>query len=244
MKPAKHILGGLALAALAGFATPTAHANSLQASPVLIELNGRSPSSAVNVRNTGRTPFEVQTRVFRWIQEGGNERFEETEAVVTSPPITTLDPGATYSVRVLRVDKNQPAKEEAYRVLVDQLPDESRLRSGTVALVMRHSIPVFVTPENAGGPQVRWSLGTEGGRLVLQATNTGGRRLRLSQVSVSLAGGKKVPFGNGLLGYVHAGSTMRWVAPASAGKVGSVASGGTVNVTTDLGTINVKAAGR
>lgn len=244
MKPSHYALGGIVLVVLSGIAVPTVHANSLQASPVLIELNGRSPSSAVNVRNTGRTSFEVQTRVFRWVQEGGEERLEETEAVVTSPPITTLDPGATYSVRVIRVDKSQPAKEEAYRVLVDQLPDESRLRSGTVALVMRHSIPVFVTPENAGGPQVRWSLGTEGGRLVLQATNSGGRRLRLSQVSVSLPGGKKVSFGNGLLGYVHAGSTMRWVAPAAAGKVGSAASGGTVSATTDLGTINVKAAGR
>lgn len=243
MKSVHGALGGIVLFALAGAVALPAHANSLQASPVLIELSGQAPSSAVNVRNTGKTPFEVQTRVFRWVQQGGEERFEETDTVVTSPPITTLDPGATYSVRVIRVDKSQPAREEAYRVLVDQLPDESRMRSGTVALVMRHSIPVFVTPENAGAPQVRWSLGTEGGRLVLQATNSGGRRLRLSQVSVSV-GGKKVSFGTGLLGYVHAGSTMRWVAPASAGKVGSIASGGTVHATTDLGTINVKAAGR
>lgn len=244
MQSVRSALGGLVVFALAGAVAPLAHANSLQASPVLIELNGASPSSAVNVRNTGKTPFEVQTRVFRWVQEGGDERLEETEAVVTSPPITTLDPGTTYSVRVIRVDKSQPVKEEAYRVLVDQLPDESGMRSGTVALVMRHSIPVFVTPENVNGPQVRWSLSTEKGRLVLHATNNGGRRLRLSQVSVSLSGGKKVSFGNGLLGYVHAGSTMRWIAPAAAGQVGGVASGGTVNATTDLGTIHVKAAGR
>jgi fimbrial chaperone protein len=217
----------------------TASATSLQAMPVLIEMPNGVGTSSVTVRNVGRAVFDVQTRIYRWKQVGGEDVLEETDDVATSPPIATLKPGSTYAVRIVRLDGKPVEREESFRVLVDQLPDEDKLRDGVVALVMRHSIPVFVAPESSGQPRLSWSVGTKNGRLVLRASNEGGRRVRLSEVSVTFENGKTVTFGKGLLGYVLSGSQMEWSAAAgSAASLGSIAK---ITATTDLGPLNVSA---
>lgn len=234
----KTTLGALALASLLACACAgaPAQAASLQASPVLVEMTDKAPTAVITVRNTGDKPINVQTRVMRWTQEGGRESLEEADDVVASPPMTTLRPGNNYAVRVVRTARGALSDEQAYRVLVDQLPDADSQRSGTVALVMRHSIPVFIGTGEAGQPKVSWTLGSRNGKLTLRATNSGSRRLRLAQVSVKLADGRKISFGNGLMGYVLAGSTMEWSSSAAATQ-----GAGTVTATTDLGPLTAQA---
>lgn len=236
------LAGALALAC-AGASAALAQASSpasLQASPVLIEMTDKAPSAVVTIRNTGSNPIEVQTRVMRWTQSEGQETLEEADEVIASPPMTTLKAGSNYAVRIVRTAKGPVEAEEAYRVFVDQLPDTDGQRSGTIALVMRHSIPVFLGTGQSGQPKVTWQLGSRNGKLTLRATNSGTRRLRLANVSVKLADGRKIGFGNGLLGYVLAGSTMEWSSNVAASR-GS----GTVSATTDLGALTAEAhAGR
>lgn len=224
---------------LACLSASVARAASLQASPVLIELRQDSPSATIQIRNTGQVPISVQTRVYRWMQESGEESLEETDDLAASPPMTTLQPGTTYSVRLVRVNRQPVAKEQAYRVLVDELPDPSRQQSGTIAMVVRHSIPVFLLANEAQPGQVAWTVGARNGRLVLRATNRGERRVRFSNVSVRLPGGQNVSFGSGLMGYALAGSTMEWLSP---GRLASSAvAGATVNANTDRGSITGQA---
>lgn len=210
---------------------------SLQASPILVEITDKSPSAVVTIRNTGDKPIQVQTRVMQWSQVRGQETLDEAEAVIASPPMTTLNPGVNYAVRIVRTARGAVRREEAYRVLVDQLPDPSNARGSIVALVMRHSIPVFLSGGQGGAARVEWELGARNGRLVLRANNHGSRRLRLAQVTVQLSDGRKVSFGNGLLGYVLAGSMMEWVSAAPA----AARPGGSVTATTDLGPLSAQA---
>lgn len=226
------------LALTGGLAPQAALAAALQASPVLVELRADSPSATIQIRNTGQAPIAVQTRVYRWTQENGEESLDETDDLSASPPMTTLQPGTTYSVRLVRVNRQPVAQEQAYRVLVDELPDPNRQQSGTIAMVVRHSIPVFLLGPEGKPAQLTWSVGTRNGRLVLRATNSGDRRVRLSNVSVRLPGGQNVSFGNGLLGYALAGSTMEWLSPGRAS-----GSGGTVTATTERGTVTGQATG-
>ena len=96
-------------------------------------------------------------------------------------------------------------------------------------------------PNAGGAPKVTWSVSSRNGRLVLRAQNAGERRLRLAKVSVTLAGGKTVSFGGGLLGYALAGSSMEWVSPGAvpAGALGPEAR---VSAETDLGPLEAKAS--
>ncbi|MGX9147799.1 fimbrial biogenesis chaperone [Mesorhizobium sp. 128a] len=197
-------------------------AASLRVAPTNLELLAPDSASVLNLKNDAKRPINVQVRVFRWTQEGGAERLEPTNAVVASPPATTLGPGADYVVRIVRVSKTPVAAEESYRVIVDELPDPSLKKAGTVNLVLRYSVPVFFRNPDASAPKVSWSLSRHGGALVLTARNSGDSRLRISDLKLT-QGGRRLSSRRGLVGYVLGGATMQWPIPGKSPSNGAVA---------------------
>ena len=129
-------------------------------------------------------------------------------ALGSSVPLR-LAPGAKQSVRVVRTGKTRVTGEEAYRVFVDEVPDLSRNRAGTVAFVTRLRIPVFFVAADARLPDVRWSLTRDSGGATLVAQNTGDVRLRLADLQL-VQGGGTVTSHPGLFGYVLGGASMRF----------------------------------
>ena len=216
-----------------------ANAASLQVAPVLLEIRTPGAASTVTLRNEGPRPISAQARVFRWTQVDGQDVLKPTDAVVASPPMVTLASRIDYAVRVVRTSRQPVVAEEAYRLVLDELPDRSREKDGTVALVLRHSIPVFLVPEDADPPKLSWSTQVQGGRLAVQVTNEGGRRVRLSRMRVGNPGGPAASFGDGLVGYALAGSTMSWSRPAPRGFTGRSAM---ISVQGDTGPINASAS--
>ena len=200
-----------AVAALAA-GVQVAGAASLQVAPLLVEVPAPGAASNVTLRNEGPRSVNAQVRVFRWTQEDGEDVLEPTDAVVASPPSAALASRADYLLRVVRTSRGPVAQEEAYRLLVDEIPDATEGRPGTIAMVLRHSVPVFFTPQEAEGPQLRWSTEVKGGQLHVTAVNEGGRRVRVAGLKVS-DGKSTVSFGNGLTGYALAGSSVTWVRP-------------------------------
>jgi fimbrial chaperone protein len=195
------------------FAAGSACAASLQVAPVLLDIAAPAAAAMVTLRNTGATPIATQIRVFRWVQEEGRERLEPTADVVASPPAAELRPGQDYVVRVVRLAKNAIAGEEAYRLLIDELPELSQ-RPRTVNFVVRHALPLFFAAPGRSASQVTWLVTQKGRVLSLTAVNAGDRRVRLA--SLRIAGGSNtVSFGSGLAGYALSHSVMSWTAPAS-----------------------------
>jgi len=110
---------------------------------------------------------------------------------------------------VVRVSKAPVRTEESYRVVVDELPDPSRRKAGTVNLVVRYLVPVFFRNPDASPPKVSWSLSRSGKGLRLSARNSGESRLRIADVTIT-QGGRRIAGQKGLLGYVLGGATMSW----------------------------------
>ncbi|MFE0015107.1 molecular chaperone [Mesorhizobium sp. NPDC059054] len=217
MHPLLKGLGGAVAFILSGM--PLAHAASLRVAPTTVELIGPDSAATLNLRNEARGPLNVQVRVFRWTQQGGSEQLEPTSEVVASPPSMKLKPNEDYTIRVVRVDKTPVGSEESYRVVVDELPDPSRKKAGTVNLVVRHMVPVFFRNADAGGPEVTWKLTRSGRSLMLTGENKGGSRLRLADLTLT-QGGKAIASRKGLVGYVLGGSVMQWPLGA-AGRLGA-----------------------
>ncbi len=190
-------------------------AASLQVQPALVDVVAPGAASTVTLRNTGPTPINVQVRVFRWSQADGEESLKPTEDVVASPPAVTLAPNSDYVARIVRIVKQPVVDEEAYRLLVDELPDVGQSKTNAVKLLVRHSIPVFFAAQDRTVPAVNWSILRRGDRVVLSARNDGGSRLRVSALSLRDQSGRSVTLGTGLVGYALSQSTMRWVLPAS-----------------------------
>lgn len=191
-------------------------AASLQVQPVLVDVAAPGAASTLTLRNDGTRPINVQVRVFRWTQADGEERLDPTEDVVASPPAVTLAPNTDYVTRVVRVAKQPPSGEESYRLLVDELPDAAQAKTNAIRLLVRHSIPVFFGAPDRTAPVVDWSIARRSDKVIVQATNRGDLRLRISGLSARDAAGKAISFGNGLVGYALGRSTMRWTAPSGA----------------------------
>jgi len=226
------------VAALSAMAWGMAHAEGLRVAPTSLDIPAPGATETLTLRNGGDAPIVVQARVFRWVQEGGSERYVPTREVVVSPPMTQLAPGATQTVRIIRTAKTRVNDEEAYRVFIDEIPDRSRLRPGQVAFATRLRIPVFFTARGATRADVRWSIRRQGGAAVLTARNAGQSRLKLADLRL-LRNGRTVYRQDGLFGYVLGGSEMRWVLKQGVG-------GGRLELRaeTNQGAIRTDVAGR
>jgi fimbrial chaperone protein len=196
------------------FAPQSVCAASLQVTPVLLDIAAPAAAATVTLRNTGAAPITSQIRVFRWIQEAGRERLEPTADVVASPPAAQLRPGQDYVVRVVRLAKNPVAGEEAYRLLIDELPEVSQ-RPRTVNFVVRHVLPLFFAAPARSVSEVTWRVTQRGRALFLTAVNAGDRRVRLASLRFG-SGTSTVSLGPGLAGYALGHSAMSWTAPAPA----------------------------
>ncbi|MGG6895518.1 fimbrial biogenesis chaperone [Rhizobium sp. BR 315] len=234
----QRMLPRIAMTMLLFLSTHGVNAASLRVAPTSLELIAPSGTAVLNLANDGDHTINVQVRIFKWSQTGGVERLEPTRDVVASPPSAKMSPNGQYVVRVVRTSKTPVKIEETYRVIVDELPDPKLARSGTVTLIMRHSIPVFFKRADIKPAEVSWNLSKQGNSLLLTGRNNGGGRFRLSNLTLT-QGSAKIASRSGLVGYVLGGATMQW--PIATAKY---LAGGTITLQgqSDLGPFNANVA--
>ncbi|KAF1069393.1 MAG: hypothetical protein GAK45_01109 [Pseudomonas citronellolis] len=226
------------LAALAALACLLACHLAHAASAVLIwpinpVLEADEPATALWLENRGERDVTLQIRVLAWSQAGFKDVYAQQRAVIASPPFVTVSPGSRQLVRLMRQGAEQPAAEDAYRVLIDEVPqgdDAARRQAGlTLQLQMRYSVPLFVSApgiwtqerpdrprsaDTATRPQLTWRVEQADGQRFLLVRNQGKVHARLSQVRWQGTAGQPLVLIDGLLGYVLPGQQMRWPLPA------------------------------
>jgi fimbrial chaperone protein len=215
------------LIVLCAFLASAAGAASLRVAPVSLQLAAPAATAMLKLRSDGNRAVPVQLRVFRWSQSDTGDILTPTDAVVASPPFTTLTPGTEYTVRIVRVSGAPVRGEESYRVLIDQLPQLNPARTGRVQLLLRYSVPVFFIAADARPARLAWSLRRRGNRLLLAATNNGGQHRRIANVRLRV-GHRIVAARNGLVGYVLPGHTATWPLKSAA-----VPRSGTITLASD-----------
>lgn len=215
-------------------------AASLQATPITVEIRAPGAVGTVTLKNEDAAAVNTQIRVFRWSQVNGEEKLEPTTDFVASPPMTIIAANGEQIVRLVRTAKTPVQAEETYRILVDEIPDPNKRKAGQIGVALRYSIPIFVMPPTATESKVQWSMQLADGKAFVSAKNEGSRRVRLSGMKLKDQAGNTVSLGEGLNGYVLARSSMRWVIPSGAQKLGL---NGPVSVTArgDDGPINAQA---
>ncbi len=117
-------------------------AATLRVAPTFVHVSRGVVTGKLRLWNDDKTPVGVQVRVFRVVSEGRKKALQPTRDVVVSPPMAILKPGTENLVRIVRVAKAPVTQTEKYRLVVDQLPDSSPVKSGTVRLLIRQVIPL------------------------------------------------------------------------------------------------------
>ena len=214
-------------------------AASLQVAPVLVEVPAPGAAATLKLRNEGNRPLNAQIRIFQWTQVDGVDTLTPTNDVAASPPLASLRPNTDYTVRIVRTNKAPAAKEESYRLLIDELPERAAGQTVSVNIALRYSIPVFFTAPGGAPPKLNWEIQQRANKPVIVANNAGDRRIRLSRLKLTDARGGVANFGDGLAGYVLGHSTRTFAIPANAKGFGA---GGVASISaqSDVGPVEVK----
>src|SRR5690606_3442687 len=188
-------------------------------SPTSVTLKAGGNAAGLTLRNTGTAKLHAQVRVYRWTQEGGDDRLEPSGDIAASPPMIELPPGGQQLVRVIRLSTPPATAETAYRLIVDELPlgTTSEKAPPGLRFALRYSIPVFLLPQDANGiaPALRARVGRDGEASFIQIDNQGGRHAQVADLAYVDADGGRHAIAPGLSGYVLPGTRKRWPLPST-----------------------------
>ncbi|MEO8103248.1 MAG: fimbria/pilus periplasmic chaperone [Betaproteobacteria bacterium] len=174
--PRGTLLTGLAALSLALAASLPVSAGSIAVAPLKLTFSPGSGIASITVENNGREAALVQAETFAWSQAEGEHKLNPTDDVVAVPPVFRLAAGAQQLVRVGLTRAFTGDQERTFRLTVTELP--STVAPGTVAVAVRHSLPIFVLPANAISPHLTVTRAAAGG---LEVANRGSQHLRINR---------------------------------------------------------------
>jgi len=201
----------LAAGAMLCAAAP-AFAGTLQVNPVLVAIDDDHRTGSVTVRNEEATAVTIRAYPLAWRQSGGADVYEETAAVIVSPPVFTIPPGATQLVRVgLR---NAAGANQAYRLIIEEVPEAARTATG-IRVALRLNLPLYANVLPGAPAELRWSASRQSdGGWLLEAANPGSGYVRLDHEEAARATG--FTFGDTIaFGTVLPGASRQWRLDAS-----------------------------
>lgn len=192
---------------------PCQAALAFQVRPVRVELGSRAPATQLTVHNPTPRPLLLQAEAFDWSQNDAGDQLRPTTALIVNPPIVEIAPGASQVIRVGLRGAVEAGVQRSYRLWLTQVATPELLDSG-VQLLMRVSLPVFVTGTGTPGPQPQWRHTGQGVAL----GNTGARHLQVRSLKLTGPDGRESTLGPC---YALPGGQCHWPQPAgwSAGRL-------------------------
>lgn len=189
-----------------------AEAGSLSVNPIRLDLDDAHPTSAMTLENKGSGAVVVQLRLMRWLAEGEAERYEPTDDIVATPPIMTIRPGQPQVVRVGLNRAPDAQRELAYRLFLEEVPPPPTLGYQGVQVAIRIGVPVFVAPEKAARPALRWRLraGKDHSTVTLSAGNEGDAHVKLVRISLKGSQPDRELAAQAVAAYLLPGQAKQW----------------------------------
>jgi fimbrial chaperone protein len=198
-----------ALAAISPFFSigPAAKAQALSVLPVNVQMALGEQAATVTITNQGESQTAVQIRGYKWIQQGDKDELTPSNDMIVSPPIATIAPGESQVVRLILRHPPQ-AREETYRIILDQIPPPAE--PGVVHVVLRMSIPIFAQPKTRTAADVQFHLETKEGNTYLVGVNNGLRHEAIRGIELKTSDGRELKVESGASPYILPGTTRHW----------------------------------
>jgi fimbrial chaperone protein len=161
-----------------------ASASSFIASPITFDLTSSKPMSILRLTNKGDSDLRLQVHAVKWSTDGHIETQVNTDEVILNPPIFTIKPGQQQFLRFGLRSVTQTAKEQSYRLIVDEIPDKTSVGEKLgLRTVLRVSIPVFINPVQKN-VHVIWHLVRKGQQYILVADNSGDTHIKINGFAI------------------------------------------------------------
>ena len=192
---------------LAAIALPgVAGAGSLRVDPVRLEISADRRSATLTISNVEQVPVTIRAYPLAWRQVDGEDRYEESSALIVSPPVFTIPAGGTQIVRIgLR---SPAAARNAYRLMVEEVPEARP--DGGIRVALRLNLPLFAMLDQGSSSQLSWAAWRQADRSwVVEASNRGASYVRVAPAEAAAATGVRWDGAANMV--VLPGSSRRWV---------------------------------
>jgi len=190
-------------------------AASLDVTPTRVDLTPIDNRQVIELHNNDSSPVLMEVQSFLWTQEDdGQDLLSPTEELLAVPPIFTVPPNDTQTIRLGFRAPPDVSSEQSYRLILTQVPNEAELSDG-IAVLLRLSLPVFYTPRDAEA-RPEWSVSIDSvlDTLEVRMTNNGTANQQIRRIFVmSPDRPDEVLAATEGARYVLAGSTVYWGIP-------------------------------
>lgn len=197
-------LFAITLALASAYIMP-AGAGSISVSPLRLTFAKGIEIGSITVENNGTDEVLVQAEVFSWSQAAGESKLTATEDLVAVPPVFRMPPSTQKQIRVGLTRAFSDRQEVTYRLMVSEVP--TKAAPGSVAVAVRHSLPIFVHPANAASTLAPLLTVKRSAAEGLDLANTGTQHLRIHHWRLRDRAGKLMAEGDGP-GYILAGANQ------------------------------------
>jgi fimbrial chaperone protein len=179
----------MSIVVLAMLHGPEAPAATLDVRPTLLQLLPGQKVGVLYLVNQDDAPHTYQIKAFRWLADGTEQRQEPTDEIIANPAIVTLAPKQTQIVRYgLRAASGAP--EQAFRVIVDEVPQQAAQNGSGLSVLLRVSLPLFVrNVVQPPPPQLAASWREVEHSLHVEIANRGAYTTRVVEAKVAGEGG-------------------------------------------------------
>lgn len=197
------------------FGAGVANAGSFVVSPVRATLSSAQSIGSLVVHNNGSEPTVVQLELATWSQQDGKDAFVPTREVLATPPIFTVPPGGSQTVRVGLRRAPDAQSELSYRLFLQEVPPPPKPGVQGLQMALRISIPVFVKPAVAAAPVLRWqAVRAPQGQVRLSVANNGNAHIQVNNIKLASADGADIG-SQQVASYVLPGQSRDWLVKAA-----------------------------
>jgi fimbrial chaperone protein len=194
---------------LLGLFPGVASGAAVSVSPVRVHLSLERRSELLEIRNSGTEPVRFQAQVQAWHESAdGKASLVPTRDLLFFPSLLEIPAGQARRIRIASTVR-PGTLERSYRMILDEFPGP--VHPGTVQVLTRLSVPVFVQPATLK-PIPAVDSRIEAGHVVIVVANRGNVYLKAQSVRVvGRSSTGQVVFEQSLAGwYVLAGGERRY----------------------------------
>jgi fimbrial chaperone protein len=184
-------------------------ASSFSVTPVRVELWPGKLNSVIKVNNAGDESLKMQVSVLRWTTDGEKDLYSPVDDILLNPPVFSVPAHSTQVLRLGLRKPNEAQGEQAYRLIVAEIPAPLPAGFQGLRTIVRVSIPIFIK-HPAGTAQLLWEATRDAqNALIITAVNHGNAHIQIR--GMDLASGQAAqPPGRTLNDYLLPGQKHEW----------------------------------
>jgi fimbrial chaperone protein len=153
----------------------------------VLNLSSKRPVDSIKFTNPNKdTPLNLQVKLVRWLQDNGNDVYQQTKDLIAAPPQLIIPPGKSQIIRVGWRNPQPVSKEIAYRMIVTDLTSYKK-QANTITLRLQINLPVYIEPDNIM-LKAQWQVKKQGpNALKVLISNVGNVHIKISKLTVTNA---------------------------------------------------------